>query len=109
MGAGVGRPVPAGHTNDDETAGLCAPTGIAIPIAPLQNTMPTPVPPEVLAAARAAAEDSLVRFAAGDTSVTDEETLAYKNLIQALKLSGVRSPAMELIDRAGSPGNFRTA
>src|SRR5450759_5139906 len=58
---------------------------------------------------RAAAEDSLVRFAAGDTSVTDEETLAYKNLIQTLKLSGVRSPAMELIDRAGSPGNFRTA
>jgi hypothetical protein len=71
--------------------------------------MPTPVPPEVLAAARAAAEDSLVRFAARDTSVTDEETLAYKNLIQALKLSGVRSPAMELIDRAGSPGNFRPA
>jgi hypothetical protein len=70
--------------------------------------MPTPVPPEVLAAARAAAEESLIRFAAGDTSVTDEEALAYRNLIHALKLSGVRSPAMELIDRVGSPGNFRT-
>ena len=57
---------------------------------------------------RAAAEDSLVRYAAGDTSVTDEEALAYRNLIHALKLSGVRSPVMELIDRAGSPGNFRT-
>ena len=44
--------------------------------------MPTPVPPEVLAAARAAAEDSLVRYAAGDASVTDEEALAYRNLIQ---------------------------
>jgi hypothetical protein len=48
--------------------------------------MPTPVPPEVLAAARAAAEDSLVRYAAGDTSVTDEEALVYRNLIHALKL-----------------------
>jgi hypothetical protein len=70
--------------------------------------MPTPVPPEVLAAARAAAENSLVRYAAGDTSVTDEEALVYRNLIHALKLSGVRSLVMELIDRAGSPGNFRT-
>src|SRR5664279_92936 len=33
--AGVGRRVPAGHANDDETAGLCAPKGIAISIAPL--------------------------------------------------------------------------
>jgi hypothetical protein len=71
--------------------------------------MPTPVPSEILAAARAAAEGSLVRYAAGDTSVTDEEALAYRNLIYALKLSGVRSPVMELIDRTGSPGNFRTA
>src|SRR5450759_2775674 len=36
-GAGVGRPVPAGHANDDETAGLYAPKGIAIPIAPLHR------------------------------------------------------------------------
>ena len=43
------------------------------------------------------------------TSVTDEEALAYRNLIHALKLLGVRSPVMELIDRTGSPGNFRTA
>ncbi|HEX7670261.1 MAG TPA: hypothetical protein VF395_11785 [Polyangiaceae bacterium] len=70
--------------------------------------MPTPVPPEVLAAARAAAENSLVRYAAGDTSVTDEEARAYRNLIHALKLSGVRSSVMELIDRVGSPGNYRT-
>jgi hypothetical protein len=67
-----------------------------------------PFPPEVLAAARAAAEDSPVRYAAGDTSVTDEEALAYRNLIRALKLSEVRSPVIELIDRAGSPGNYRT-
>jgi hypothetical protein len=35
-GAGVGRRLPAGHANNDETAGLCAPKGVAITIAPLQ-------------------------------------------------------------------------
>jgi hypothetical protein len=31
------------------------------------------------------------------------------DFIHALELSRVGSPVMELIDRAGSPGNFRTA
>jgi hypothetical protein len=34
--SGEGRGVRSGRANDDETTNLCAPTGIAIPIAPLQ-------------------------------------------------------------------------
>jgi hypothetical protein len=65
--------------------------------------MPTPVPPEVLTAARAAAEDSLVRFAAGDTSVTDEEALAYRNLIPRSQALGCPQPGIPVRKTQAGP------
>lgn len=68
----------------------------------------TPVPSNVLEAARTAAADANVRFAAGDFTVTEAEGVTIVNLVAAMKAAGVSSPAQELLDVATSPKNART-
>jgi hypothetical protein len=65
--------------------------------------------PTVLADAVAASDDSLIRSEAGDFAVTEAEGVAYLALIGNLKTLGVRSPMAEILDKAVSLPNFRTA
>ncbi|GEM_PF-1329484 len=66
----------------------------------------TPVNPVTIATARTYADDANVRSAAGDRTVTDNESIAYRALLQELKGAGISSPFMEILDKAVSLPNF---